>query len=130
MPKHTAVEMRQVMNLLVALWPNPDITNEAYALDCQVYADSERTPTELVAAVREMRRTRTDPFRPTPAEVINATRPYLAEYHKPFVQTAGELPPAPVDKTIGRDAMAEMRAAMGAIKRVDTALDEPVDGAA
>lgn len=126
-PDHSASEMRPVMQLLVSLWPNPEVTTEAFLLDCQVLADGDRTPTELVTAVRAMRGTRTNPFRPTPAEVFDASRPHLAKYHRPFEETAGELPPAPVDKAVGRAAMAEMRAAMGrAVKTVDDAItDEP-----
>lgn len=104
-----------VMRLAVELWPTPEVTPESFLLDCQVLADGKRTPRELTAALREMRRLRTEPHRPNPAEMLQAARPFRAYYHAPFDVQELEAPRA--DPAVALRAIAEARAAAAAARK-------------
>ena len=108
----------KIADLMCQMWAAPELGDDGIRLLVVAISDTGLQFDEAQVGLRVLMQ-ESHRFRPQMHDLVQASRPrpVAAQYHRPFAETAGELPPAPPDRTVGRAALAEMRALMAAAKR-------------
>lgn len=96
-----------IAELAAELWPNPEPTGRQLAIDAEVFSRSGFDAGTLFAVLVQLRAERTNPFRPTPAEILTAARRTITPARRDLLPLPAPPPPAECD---WRNALASTRA--------------------
>lgn len=79
----TPGEAAAIARGMVRLWPQPELDEVGIAAYATALIDAGHTADTIEAAARDLHRTRTSPWRPMPAELIEHARNHFAAARRP-----------------------------------------------